>query len=58
MSEKPKDNPLVNTDVYMAEMEMKEARECEEKKKDPYGFEMEKLFEEDMEELENIMDEQ
>ena len=31
---------------------------CKEKKKDPYGFEREKLFEEDVDELQNIMDEQ
>ena len=37
---------------------MKEALECEEKKKDPYAFELQKLYEEDMEALDNIIDEQ
>ena len=31
---------------------------AEERKKDPYAFELEKLYEQDMEELDNIMDEQ
>ena len=32
--------------------------EWEEIKKDPYGFELEKMYEEDMMELDNIIDEQ
>ena len=42
----------------MAEMEKKEAAECEERKKDPYAFELEKLYEEDIDELDNIINEQ
>jgi len=42
----------------MDELEAIEARECEEKKRDPYGFELEKQYEEDMRELNNIIDEQ
>ena len=42
----------------MVELEKKEAEEFEERKKDPYGYEMNKLYEEDMEDLENIIDEQ
>ena len=42
----------------MKELESKEAAECEERKKDPYAFELNKLYEEDMEELDNIIDEQ
>ena len=58
LSEKPEVKPVVNTNTYMVELEKKEAEECEERKKDPYGFEMDKLYEEDMEALENIIDEQ
>jgi PBSX family phage terminase large subunit len=58
LSEKPKEKAVVNTDVYMAEMEKKEAVECEERKKDPYAFELEKLYEEDIDELDNIINEQ
>ena len=58
LSEKPRVEPVVNTNTYMVELEKKEAEECEERKKDPYGFEMDKLYEEDMEALENIIDEQ
>ena len=58
LSEKPKEKSVVNTDVYMAEMEKKEAVECEERKKDPYAFELEKLYEEDIDELDNIINEQ
>ena len=58
LSEKPKVKPVINTNTYMVELEKKEAEECEERKKDPYGFEMDKLYEEDMEALENIIDEQ
>jgi hypothetical protein len=42
----------------MKELEMKEASECEERKKDPYSFELEKMYEEDMESLDNIIEEQ
>ena len=58
LSEKPVDSPKKGTNSYMKELEMKEAKECEEKKKDPYGFELEKLYEEDMEAMDNIIDEQ
>ena len=58
LSEKPKAQPKEGSDAYMKELEMREARECEERKKDPYAFELEKLYEQDMEELDNIMDEQ
>ena len=58
LSEKPKPQTIVNTDAYMKELESKEAAECEERKKDPYAFELNKLYEEDMEELDNIIDEQ
>jgi len=58
LSEKPKEKVVVNTDVYMAEMEKKEAAECEERKKDPYAFELQKLYEEDIDELDNIINEQ
>ena len=58
LSEKPKEQPEQGTDAYMKEVETKEAEECEERKKDPYGYEMDKLYEEDMEALENIIDEQ
>jgi hypothetical protein len=58
LSEKPKPKTIVNTDAYMKELEAKEAAECEERKKDPYAFELSKLYEEDMEELDNIIDEQ
>ena len=58
LSEKPKEKSVVNTDVYMAEMEKKEAVECEERKKDPYAFELQKLYEEDIDELDNIINEQ
>jgi hypothetical protein len=42
----------------MKELEMKEAEECEERKKDPFGYELDKLYQEDMEDLDNIIDEQ
>ena len=58
LSEKPADEPKEGTNAYMRELEAKEAYECEERKKDPYAFEIEKLYEEDMEELDNIIDEQ
>ena len=58
LSEKPVDSPKEGTNSYMKELEMKEAKECEEKKKDPYGFELEKLYEEDMEAMDNIIEEQ
>ena len=58
LSERPTPKTIVNTDAYMKELEMKEAEECEEKKKNPYAFELGKLYEEDMEELDNIIDEQ
>ena len=58
LSEKPRVDPVVNTNTYMIELEKREAEECEERKKDPYGYEMDKLYEEDMEALENIIDEQ
>ena len=58
LSEKPADKPKEGTNAYMRELEAKEAYECEERKKDPYAFEIEKLYEEDMEELDNIIDEQ
>ena len=58
LSEKPEIKPKDGTDAYMKELEMKEALECEEKKKDPYAFELQKLYEEDMEALDNIIDEQ
>jgi hypothetical protein len=58
LSEKPEVKPKDGTNAYMKELEMKEAKECEEKKKDPYGFELEKLYEEDMKAMDNIIDEQ
>ena len=58
LSEKPKEKVKDFTDAYMKELEAKEAEECEERKKDPYGFELEKMYEEDMMELDNIIDEQ
>ena len=58
LSEKPQERTIVNTDAYMKELETKEAEECEERKKNPYDFELSKLYEEDMEELDNIIDEQ
>ena len=58
LSEKPLEKPRDGTNAYMEELEAKEARECEERKKDPYGFELEKMYEEDMMELDNIIDEQ
>jgi len=58
LSEKPEIKPKDGTDAYMKELEMKEALECEEKKKDPYAFELQKLYEEDIEALDNIIDEQ
>jgi len=42
----------------MKELEAKEAEECEERKKDPYSFSLQKLYEEDIKELDNIIDEQ
>ena len=58
LSEKPVIQPQRGTSAYMDELEAKEAYECEERKKDPYAFEMEKRYEEDMEELDNIIEEQ
>ena len=58
LSEKPVIQPQRGTNAYMDELEAKEAYECEERKKDPYGFEMDKRYEEDMEELDNIIEEQ
>ena len=42
----------------MKELETKEAEECEERKKDPYAYNLQKLYEEDIKELDNIIDEQ
>ena len=42
----------------MKELEMKEAMECEERKRDPYSFELSKLYDDDIKELDNIIDEQ
>ena len=42
----------------MKELEAREAEECEERKKDPYAFNLQKLYEEDIKELDNIIDEQ
>ena len=39
----------------MKELEKKEADEMQRKKEDPYAFELEKQFEEDMENFENII---
>jgi hypothetical protein len=58
LSEKPEVKPKDGTNAYMKELEMKEASECEERKKDPYSFELEKMYEEDMESLDNIIEEQ
>ena len=58
LSEKPREQPKQDTNEYMKELEAKEAEDCEERKRDPYGFEMSKLYEQDVEELDNIIDEQ
>ena len=58
MSEKPKEKTKDFTDAYMKELEAREAEECEERKKDPYAFNLQKLYEEDIKELDNIIDEQ
>ena len=58
LSEKPIERPKQDTNEYMKELETKEAEDCEERKRDPYGFEMSKLYEQDVEELDNIIDEQ
>ena len=55
LSEKPIDKPEPNTDDYMKELERKEAEEMQRKKEDPYGFELEKQFEADVDGFENII---
>ncbi len=55
LSEKPPEIPVEGTDEYMKELEKKEADEMQRKKEDPYAFELEKQFEEDMENFENII---
>ena len=42
----------------MKELEAKEAEECEERKRDPYSYELSKLYDDDIKELDNIIDEQ
>jgi|TARA_R100000458_G_C8017750_1_gene78887 hypothetical protein len=58
LSEKPEEKIKEGTDAYMKELEMKEAMECEERKRDPYSFELSKLYDDDIKELDNIIDEQ
>ena len=58
LSERPPMQPKPHSNAYMDELEAKEAFECEQKKRDPYAFELSKLYERDMEELDNIIDEQ
>ena len=58
LSEKPEKKPKVNTNAYMDELEMKEAMEFEEKKRDPYLYELGKQHEDDIKELDNIIGEQ
>ena len=55
LSEKPAETPEEDTDEYMKELEKREADEMQRKKEDPYAFELEKQFEEDMEGFENII---
>ena len=55
LSEKPPEVPVEGTDEYMKELERKEADEMQRKKEDPFAFELEKQFEEDMEGFENII---
>ena len=55
LSEKPAKIPVEGTNDYMKELEKKEAEEMERKKEDPYAFELEKQFEEDVDEFENII---
>ena len=58
LSEKPEKKTVKGTNTYMKELEMKEAEECEERKRDPYAFELQKLHEEDIKDLDNIIEEQ
>ncbi len=58
LSEKPEKKIKEGTDAYMKELEMKEALECEERKRDPYSYELSKLYDDDIKELDNIIDEQ
>ena len=58
LSEKPKEKIEDFTDAYMQELEAREAEECEQRKKDPYSFDLQKMYEEDIKELDNIIDEQ
>lgn len=55
LSEKPAKVPVEGTDDYMKELENREAEDMQRKKEDPYAFELEKQFEEDMDEFENII---
>jgi len=58
LSEKPEKKTVKGTNTYMKELEAKEAAECEERKRDPYAFELQKLHEEDIKDLDNIIEEQ
>jgi len=55
LSEKPAKVPVEGTNDYMRELEKREAEDMQRKKEDPYAFELEKQFEEDMDEFENII---
>jgi phage terminase large subunit-like protein len=55
LSEKPVKAPVEGTNDYMKELENREAEDMQRKKEDPYAFELEKQFEEDMDEFENII---
>ncbi len=55
LSEKPKVEPVKDSNDYMKELERKEAEDMQRQQDDPIGFAMEKQIEEDVDELEDII---
>jgi hypothetical protein len=55
LSEKPSDKPKENSQEFMDELEMKEAMDMERKLEDPEAYRVEKEFEKDVEELEELL---